>query len=332
MEDYAFLEMEDGSLTLGLGPFREQAHAPSSGTAFYCNRFGLDDPCPWKVPTEVLRVARLPADFGSGKTPSVAWESPSPDPFERVFASIQREIASGHALKLVPVVTQKGVVEAGRARDLGQPAAEAASGLWSYAYSVGDAGFAGATPERFIRVEDNEVQTMALAGTAVAGSEKRFEADPKEIREHELVAGFLAERLARFGATARGERGLLELGAITHFMTPLRLRLEGDFDITSLIAALHPTPAVGHLPHDATLLSRLHMIRAELGCPAVFGAPFGLWDDGLFHSVVAIRGLFWKGQQVLLPSGCGVIEQSRFEAEWEELRLKREAVRTFFGI
>ena len=72
--------------------------------------------------------------------------------------------------------------------------------------------------------------------------------------------------------------------------------------------------------------------RERLHCPACFGAPFGLLKDGVFTSVVAIRGVFWNGEVVSIPSGCGVIEASRLVNEWRELRLKREAVKAMLGI
>jgi menaquinone-specific isochorismate synthase len=79
-------------------------------------------------------------------------------------------------------------------------------------------------------------------------------------------------------------------------------------------------------------MSMLLEWRNQLGCPAEFGAPFGLLYEGTFHSVVAIRGIWWKGRQVMLPAGCGVIEAGRMVNEWRELRLKREAVKSAIGI
>jgi menaquinone-specific isochorismate synthase len=54
--------------------------------------------------------------------------------------------------------------------------------------------------------------------------------------------------------------------------------------------------------------------------------------DGEFQAIVAIRGVWWKGDEIRLPAGCGVIEASRLVNEWRELRLKREAVKARFGI
>ena len=67
--------------------------------------------------------------------------------------------------------------------------------------------------------------------------------------------------------------------------------------------------------------------RERLGCPAGFGAPFGVWVDGEFDAVVCIRGLWWQDGVAKLPAGCGVIEASRMVSEWRELRLKRAAVK-----
>ena len=48
--------------------------------------------------------------------------------------------------------------------------------------------------------------------------------------------------------------------------------------------------------------------------------------DGTTHIVVSIRGICWEGNQISLPSGCGIVGGSAFDHEWRELRLKREAV------
>ena len=52
----------------------------------------------------------------------------------------------------------------------------------------------------------------------------------------------------------------------------------------------------------------------------------------MFEVLVGIRMIRWQGPQVEVPSGCGVIEESRLVNEWRELRLKRESVRSVFGV
>ncbi len=46
----------------------------------------------------------------------------------------------------------------------------------------------------------------------------------------------------------------------------------------------------------------------------------------------AYPALSWRGHEVRVPAGCGVIEESRLVNEWRELRLKRESVKKIFGL
>jgi len=57
-----------------------------------------------------------------------------------------------------------------------------------------------------------------------------------------------------------------------------------------------------------------------------------VFEEGVFHAVVTIRGVHWDGEQVEIPSGCGVIEASRLVNEWRELELKRSAVKRSFNL
>jgi menaquinone-specific isochorismate synthase len=170
---------------------------------------------------------------------------------------------------------------------------------------------------------------MALAGTARSEDREVFAVDEKEIREHEYVAQTLVSKLLNLGGIQRSAREILDLGSIVHFLTLISLDLQSPQTPEELLRRLHPTPALGPLPRTAETLSLLLEWRKRLGCPAQFGAPFGLWDQGRFDAVVAIRGIWWDGGNLRLPAGCGIIEASRLVNEWRELRLKREAVKRF---
>jgi menaquinone-specific isochorismate synthase len=117
-----------------------------------------------------------------------------------------------------------------------------------------------------------------------------------------------------------------------HFHTPIEVFLYGDKNIDELIKRLHPTPALGPLPRTPETMADLIRWRETLGCPGYFGAPFGVLENGVFHAVVTIRGVHWKGDDISIPSGCGVIEASRLVNEWRELGLKRDAVKRGFGL
>lgn len=238
-------------------------------------------------------------------------------------------IHSGVFEKTVPVVTETGKSSASPGKTIQAAMIRQAAPLYSYGWVHGDTGFAGATPELLFSLQDNQLETMALAGTARSEDQEVFAVDEKEIREHEYVAQTLVSKLLDLGTVRRCSREILDLGTIVHFLTLISLQLHGAQKPEALIRRLHPTPALGPLPRTVETLALLLDWRNRLGSPPEFGAPFGLWDQGDFHAVVAIRGVWWAQDELMLPAGCGIIEASRLVNEWRELRLKREAVKSF---
>lgn len=323
----------DGSVLIGHGPFAESAEPPSAGIAFYVQNFALEDPAPWKTPSCIERTSadELTARHPTTLPLSCQWAPLDAAPFSLVFQEIMASIHGGVFEKTVPVVTETG-------SSLGSPAEviiaamlRQSAPLHSYGWVNAHTGFAGATPELLFSLHGNRLETMALAGTARSEDLEVFAVDEKEIREHEYVAQTLVSKLLDLGEIQRNAREILDLGSIVHFLTVIGLDLRSPQTPEALIRRLHPTPALGPLPRTAETLSLLVDWRKRLGCPAQFGAPFGLWDDGQFDAIVAIRGIWWEGEKLMLPAGCGIIEASRLVNEWRELRLKREAVKRFLS-
>lgn len=332
--DCAFFRLPAGRAWLGVGPFAEAAE-PSAGPCFYVNDFTLSDARPWKIPQELVEITHaeeLAAHLGTFAAPRIIWEKPPTEWFKMAFRRIRRDVLAHRVRKMVPVLNERGTVTEGHpaamlARVMGAP-----SGLWGYARFDDAGGFLGATPELLLNVEGRKLETMALAGTAKPNGGESFLTDAKEIEEHELVAGFLDEALSSLGPVQRSQREVSEAAGLTHFRTRLSVTLAQEHALHDLVRRLHPTPAVGCLPRDDEALTKLMEYRTQLGVPGFFGAPFGLKIGDHFHCVVGIRGIAWKGSDVLLPSGCGIVGGSAFDHEWRELRLKREAVAKLLGV
>jgi menaquinone-specific isochorismate synthase len=340
MIEYAIFRQPDGRAWLGEGPFEPLAAAPPEGVAFYWNDFSLGDPLPWKRPA---RCVELPADdaaardaalrWCAGRPPAVFWKQPPTEFFEMAFRRIRRDVLARRLEKMVPVLTELGRLLEGRWECLLPQVLAAPAGLYAYGCVRGDAGFAGATPELLFETRGREVRTMALAGTAKPGEhETDFTTDEKEIEEHELVVGYLAERLGHLGQVTRQPRGLCRAGGLLHFQSHLSVELDHPADPTALVPWLHPTPAVGCLPREPRWLERLNEYRRLLRVPDFFGAPFGMVRDGNCQMVVAIRGVSWKGWDGFLPAGCGIVSGSAYDHEWRELRIKRESVQRLLGL
>jgi len=337
MQDFAFVKLAPGRYLCGTGPFRTEDRPPRDGaSAFYRNDFELSRTRPWLVPARVFETSDLSSLLpgnGAMPLPEIAWSGLGDGDVRGVFDAIIAQIASGRLKKSVPVLTERGILHRGEPAALVKAVAAAPEPLWSYGYREGGRGMVGATPEQLFSVRDGVLESMALAGTAPRHEVEDFPSDPKEIREHELVADYLEEFLSPLGEVEREARSLLDLGSMVHFLTRLRVRLrEPEPDYDELVRLLHPTPALGACPRGEGALRELFAYRRQLAVPGEFGAPFGSLHEGAFRALVAIRNVSWDGRDVFLPSGAGLVEGSRFDREWRELALKRNSVKSLLGI
>ncbi len=338
MENFAFIKIEPGRYLCGIGPFDESESPPTKedGIAFYRNDFELSDPRPWKVPTrsfvaEDLRT--LLSENGETPLPEIAWSGLGDESVREIFDEVLGEIESGELEKSVPVLTERGILHRGEPAALVKALVGIPENTWGYGFREGDRGMIGATPEQLFTLDDGCLETMALAGTAPKHEAGDFPFDPKEIREHELVANYLEEKLSTLGQVNRDERDVIDLGSIVHFITRIRVKIEKEgTDLDQLVKLMHPTPALGAYPRGEGALLKLLEYRHRLGVPDEFGAPFGAIFDKKFMSVVAIRNVSWEGREVFLPSGVGLVRGSRFDREWRELALKRNSVKSLLGI
>jgi len=336
MIDFAFLRLDSGEFLCGKGPFQSLEAEADAEVAFYHNDFLLNDPKPWKQPAEWFMVSdprELLVSNGATPFPAVEWDGLTDQAFRRIYEDVQSQISCHELEKSVPVLTERGRVRSGDPAALVRAVGALPEPLWAYGYRFGETGAVGATPERLFSLENGMLKTMALAGTASRHEEAEFVLDDKEIREHEFVADYLAKRLEALGKVKRSPREVLDLGSIVHFVTRLQVHLDNEQpNLDDLITLLHPTPALGAYPRGEGALRQLMEYREALETPKNFGAPFGVKREGGFESLVSIRNLSWRGSDVYLPSGCGLIRGSRFENEWRELSLKRNSVKALLGL
>lgn len=327
----AIFGTKEGEILVGYGPFTQQAMPPESGVAFYRNDFALSETEPWFIPSRVGTLEKADLSDAS-EVNKVEWTEPDSGPFADIFREVNDSIQQGVIQKSVPVVTQTGKAQRGTPDAILSALSRTASTLRPYGWIGNEGGFLGATPEILFRYFDGRIYTMALAGTARSDEALIFAVDDKEIREHEFVAQTLVEKLLSLGMVRREERDILDLGQLIHFRTLIEVELYQHEQISKLISHLHPTPALGPLPRTEETIAQLQNWRSRLGCPSEFGAPFGLFRDGEFEALVAIRMVKWEGDEISLPSGCGVIEESRLVNEWRELALKRQSVKALLGL
>lgn len=320
----ALFRTANGCLYAGLGPFREEATAPKDSPAFYVNTYELSDPKPWKIPAvfeKITSAESLPA------APSILWEHPSRQSFENIFSEIKDELNRGKLHKTVPALSVRGILTSEEnPRLLAVRATVQLPNMHSYAYWNSSYGFAGLSPETLFCLRGKKLETMALAGTAPVDEEKRLLHDIKELTEHQIVVNAILKRLSPYGTVTIGKRRTRKLNGPVHLYTPISLESETEHPAEFWLHLLHPTPALGPSPRTEQTLRQLLQWRNRLNCPLTFGAPFGLSLCGETEILAVLRGVSWKDGQVSITSGGGIVPDSSFENEWNELKLKRESI------
>lgn len=193
--------------------------------------------------------------------------------------------------------------------------------------------FIGASPERLVSVQDGQLKTGALAGSAPRGKNtsadaalaKRLLESAKEQHEHQVVSQFICQQLAQLGLSPQSSPvRLLQLSNIQHLQTPIHASLPAETHLLDVVAALHPTPAVAGMPRA---IACDYIRRYETFERSLYAAPIG-WIDhhGNGEFAVGIRSALLNGCTARLFAGAGIVEGSDPQRELAEVQLKLQAL------
>jgi menaquinone-specific isochorismate synthase len=192
-------------------------------------------------------------------------------------------------------------------------------------------GLVGATPELLLARDGTAVLSRVLAGTTGRSDDEVEDAalgaallaSEKDLVEHRYAAESVHEVLGPLVSDLTEDAGprLLRLDNVQHLATTFTGHLD-DPGVSSLalVAALHPTAAVGGTPRQAalTLIHELEgMDRGRYAAPVGWSTPDGDGEWG-----IALRCAQLSGARARLFAGVGVVAASLPEAELEETRLK----------
>ncbi|MFC0523928.1 isochorismate synthase MenF [Pontibacillus salicampi] len=199
-----------------------------------------------------------------------------------------------------------------------------------FAFERGESCFVGATPERLVKVEDRQLLSTCLAGTIPRGGTKEEDerlgtsllTDEKNLQEHDFVVQMIREAIEACSDEVKvpTEPVLYPLRNLQHLYTPVQGKLRENYSILDVVKRLHPTPALGGYP----VKESLEFIRNEEPFHrGWYASPVGWFDardNGEF--AVAIRSALIHRNQATLFAGCGVVEESQPEVEYEETAIK----------
>lgn len=190
--------------------------------------------------------------------------------------------------------------------------------------------FLGASPERLVKKQGNEIFSTCLAGSIPRGNSaeedmelgKQLLHDQKNLIEHqyvvEMIKAALEESCDEIILPEKPQ--LMKIRDIQHLYTPVIGKCGKDTSLLLLVERLHPTPALGGLPKQEAVEKIREVEQLDRG---LYAAPIGWLDyQGNGEFAVAIRSGLIQGSEASLFAGCGVVADSDSESEYLETSLK----------
>lgn len=196
-------------------------------------------------------------------------------------------------------------------------------------------GFVGASPELLVSRMGRTVRAHPLAGTAARSADPEVDAQQiaslhasaKDRVEHQITIDWLLTELLPFCSyvDAEPEPSTLTLANVHHLGTLVEGVLsEPASSILDLVAAVHPTPALGGAPQAEAVALIEELEGFDRGR---YGGPTG-WVDALGNGqfAVSVRTAQVDGDAATIAAGVGVVAQSDPQAELEETQAKFRAM------
>ena len=207
-----------------------------------------------------------------------------------------------------------------------------------FAFESDNDCFIGATPERLVKRQEDDFFFTCLAGSMKRGKTEReddqlgtmlFE-DKKNRHEHQLVVDMIkttVEKLCQ-NVVVPDKPVLCKMRDIQHLHTPIHAKANGH-SLLAIASALHPTPALGGFPQDASIEKIREMEALDRGW---YASPVGWIDhreNGEF--AIGIRSALLKGKQASLFAGCGIVVDSDPISEYHETNIKFKPMLSALG-
>jgi menaquinone-specific isochorismate synthase len=196
-------------------------------------------------------------------------------------------------------------------------------------------GFVGASPELLISRRGDMVRAQPMAGTAPRLGDPSADAQlaagllasVKDRTEHQVTIDEVEMGLLPFCSylDALAQPEVVAVANVQHLATLVEGRLSQPLpSVLELVAALHPTPAVGGDPREEAMAMIAELEPRGRGR---YAGPVG-WVDGLGNGefAVGIRSAELSGARARVCAGVGVVADSDPEAELAETQAKFQAM------
>lgn len=274
-----------------------------------------------------------------GNVPDIKWEKFDNLYYQKQFDFIMKNIKSKEIKKGVPFsfLSGKSKIDSENKLFFIQNVVKNIKNNKCYLYGFwkNNEGVIGTSPELIFSQEYNNIYTIALAGTIkneINVNKDNFINDPKIKNEHSFVIEGIKKAIKHFGNVDIGQTRLFELPYLLHLKTDIFLNFKTEFNYLKLVHTLHPTPAVGIYPKNDQFWLEESLLNT---CKRKnFAAPFGLLlNKNKSFCICLIRGLQWdEFDKVQITAGGGVIEESNYQDELNEIKFKIHSIIKNLGL
>lgn len=203
-----------------------------------------------------------------------------------------------------------------------------------------DWAIVSASPERFVRVEGNSVETRPIKGTRQRRSvpeadlftRDELRESEKDTAENVMIVDLLRNDLSRVcepGSISVPQLCVVEsYETVQHLVSEIRGKLAPDEDAWSLLAAAFPGGSITGAPkvRAMEIIAELEPTVRGPYCGSLFYAGF----NGSFDSSILIRTFVLRHGMVQCKAGGGIVAQSDPLAEYEETLHKAEGMLRVF--
>jgi menaquinone-specific isochorismate synthase len=275
------------------------------------------EPAPgdWPAPTSyIVRPVRPPAEWCDAVATAVA--ALRSGRLDKVVLAREIVVESDLPIDILPVLSRLRAAYPG-----------------AMLYSID--GFIGATPELLVSRFGDVVHSHPHAGTTPRTGDPEADAkraaallaSAKDRAEHQVAIDMVLDTLLAFTSyvDSEPEPSIITLANVQHLASLVEGRLSSPpADVITLVAALHPTPAVCGSP---TAEARRLIAELEGFDRGRYAGAVGWVDargDGRFG--VAIRCAEIDGNQARLFAGGGIVADSDPATELTETRAKLQAM------
>lgn len=206
---------------------------------------------------------------------------------------------------------------------------------YMYFTKMNDITIIGASPELFIRVNDNIVTMRPIAGTIKRGEnelednsyKEKLKSDPKECAEHIMLVDLCRNDIGRVCSTNTLEVTELmvteQYSHVFHMVSNVIGKVESVFDKYDVFSATFPAGTMTGAPkiRAMEIIEELETSRRH-----IYAGSVGFIDfNGTVETALCIRSSFYKNGEYNIRASAGIVSDSIPENEWAETIIKLSA-------